>query len=296
MAVRLTIVTIGAALALTWRFDLYPAVLVMVALWAAVDGRPGAAGIAVGMGVLAKLYPLAVVPALAIPWLIPFDVGRLTRYGLSVALTIVLVLVPFVALAGNATFGFLSYLADRGLQIESIGGGLAVLDGLLSGHRAALSFGFSAVQVDGPFAQAWLRVLPLLTLGGFGLLGALGLRWLRRPGVEARRAVPTSTVVRFAFAAVLMLLATSKVFSIQYVVWIVPFAAMLSGRRFWLAAAVVALTMPIHPLLYGELVRQEALPILILNLRNGLLLALLVWVVADLRRPPDQALSRAVLR
>jgi hypothetical protein len=73
------------------------------------------------------------------------------------------------------------------------------------------------------------------------------------------------------------------VFSIQYVVWLVPFAALLGGLRFWLAAAMVALTMPIHPLLYDELVAQEALPVLILNVRNALLVALTVWVLFDLR-------------
>ena len=58
----------------------------------------------------------------------------------------------------------------------------------------------------------------------------------------------------------------------------------LSGRKFWLAAAIVALTMPIHPILYGALVKQEALPILVLNLRNALFLVLAAWVVWDLAR------------
>jgi hypothetical protein len=88
--------------------------------------------------------------------------------------------------------------------------------------------------------------------------------------------------VTLTFASVLVLLVTSKVFSIQYVVWIVPFAALLRGGKFWLAVAIVALTMPIHPLLYGELVKQQALPILILNLRNGLFLVLTAWVIRDL--------------
>lgn len=278
MANRLVVVTIGAALAVAFRFDLYPALLVMVALWAALAGRPGVAGVAVGLGVLAKLYPLAVVPALVIPWLIPVDPRRLIRFAAALALTIPLVLLPFVALAGNATFGFLSYQAERGLQIESIGGGLAVLGGLLAGHPPDLSFGFSAVQVEGPFARAWLGLLPILTVAGFGLLGLLGLRRL------GRGRIPAGTVVEFAFAAVLVVLATSKVFSIQYVVWVVPFAALLSGRKFWLAAALVALTMPIHPLLYGDLVKEQALPVLVLNLRNALFLILTAWTVWDLAR------------
>lgn len=278
MADRLVIVSIGAALAIAFRFDLYPALLVMVALWLSLERRPVAAGVAVGLGVLAKLYPLAVVPALALPWLVPLDAGRLVRYGVAVVGSIVLVLVPFVALAGTDTLGFLSYQAQRGLQVESIGGGLAVLTGLMRGHTVDMSFGFSAVQVAGPFADAWLAALPALTVVGFGLLGWIGWRHARRGPV------PAATTVMLTFASVLVLLATSKVFSIQYVVWIVPFAALLRGGRFWLAAAIVALTMPIHPLLYAELVRQHALPILVLNLRNALFLALTGWVLWDLWR------------
>ena len=278
MANRLVVVSIGAALAIAFRFDLYPALLVMVALWLSLERRPVAAGVAVGFGVLAKLYPLAVVPALAIPWLVPLDTGRLIRYGVAVGGSIVLILLPFVALAGSDTFGFLTYQAQRGLQVESIGGGLAVLLGLISGHPTDMSFGFSAVQVTGPFADAWLVALPALTVIGFGLLGWLGWRHVRRGPV------PAATAVALTFASVLVVLATSKVFSIQYVVWIVPFAALLRGGRFWLAAAVIALTMPIHPLLYAELVKQQALPILILNLRNGLFLALTAWVLIDLTK------------
>ena len=90
--------------------------------------------------------------------------------------------------------------------------------------------------------------------------------------------------MELATVSLLMLLVTSKVFSIQYIVWLVPLAALLGGRRFWLAAALVALTMPIHPLLYEDLVAQEALPIVVLNVRNALLLGLLAWGIADLVR------------
>lgn len=292
IAVRLTIVTIGAALALTWRFDLFPAFLVMAALWAAIDGRPTVAGIAIGMGVLAKLYPLAVVPALALPWLLPLDLRRLVRFGAAAGVTIALGMVPFLALAGMDALGFLAYQSQRGLQVESMGGGLAVLGGLIAGHPIQMSYGFSAVQVEGDFARAWLAVLPILTVAGFGFLGLLGLRRIQSDR-SAAGVVPARTVVAFATAAVLVLLATSKVFSIQYVAWIVPFAALLPRRQFWLAAALVALTMPIHPLLYRELVNQAALPILILNLRNGLLLVLLGSVAWGLARRPSPAVERA---
>ena len=181
------------------------------------------------------------------------------------------------------------------MQVESIGGGLAVLAGLLASRPVPMSFGFSAVQVDGPFAAAWLSLLPVLIVAGFGCLAWLGWRRIRSEGVGGSGVQP-GTVVTLAFASVLLLLATSKVFSIQYIAWIVPFAALLRGRQFWLAAAVIALTMPIHPWLYSHLVDQEALPILVLNLRNGLFVALLAWVLRDVAggaaRPLDQPANR----
>ncbi len=280
---RLTALSIGAALALTWRFDLFPALLVTVAVWAALAGRATVAGIALALGVLAKLYPIAVLPALAAGWLAPFDGQRVLRLALAVAATILLGMLPFVALAGPAAFDFLGYQVGRGLQIESIGGGIALLVGLLTGQAPELSYGYSAVQVDGPLAGTILAILPLLTVAGFGLLAWLAWRRIHAEAATGAR-VRASTVVTLAGASVLMLLVTSKVYSIQYVVWIVPFAALLPRRQFWLALAIVALTMPIHPLLYRDLVSQMALPILVLNARNALLVVLTAWVIGGLVR------------
>lgn len=288
-ALKLIVVTIGAALSIAWRYDLFPALLVMAAVWAALERRPATAGFLLGLGVLAKLYPVAVLPALALPWLRPFDLGRLTRLGTSFGLTILVGLLPFVALAGDAAFGFLSYQVGRGLQIESIGGAFVLLTGLASGSAPNLSFGFGAVQVEGSLAQTILAMLPLITVVGFGLVAWLGWRRVGAeatpgPGEDADGTVRPATLVALVFASILVLLLTSKVYSIQYVVWIVPFVALLRGWSFWLGAAVVALTMPIHPVLYSDLVRQESLPILVLNLRNALVVALTAWLLWSLRR------------
>ena len=282
VASRLPILVIGAALAIAWRFDLFAALLLAIAVWAALANRPVAAGIALGLGVLTKLYPLAAGPAIALLWLAPRDDGRVIKFGLATALTIALGVLPFAALAGTETFVFLAYQSLRGLQIESIGGGLVLLGGLVSGVPVETDAPFKAIEVMRPQARLFLAVLPVVAIVGFTALTWLG--WRRtRAEFEATGSVRPSTIVTLAGAAVMVLLDTSKVFSIQYVVWLVPFAALLPGRKFWLAAAIVALTIPIHPLLYEQLIEQEAMPVLILNLRNGLLVALTVWVIAGLR-------------
>lgn len=296
-ALRMIVVTIGAALAITWRYDLFPALLTAVAVWAAIERRPALVGFALGLGMLAKLYPAALLPALALPWLAPLDLGRLTRLAAVFGLTVLLGLLPFITLAGPDAFGFLGYYVGRGLQIESIGGGLPILAGLVGGEAPRLSTGFGAVHVEGPLARALLGALPVLSVVGFGLLAWLALSRVRGEARSAGGAIDAEgdgrvrppTLVAIALASVLVLLVTSKVYSIQYVVWIVPFVALLRGWQFWLGAAIVGLTMPIHPVLYADLVQQEALPILVLNLRNALVVALTAWLLLSLRPTPVRA-------
>ena len=284
LAGRLLVLTTGAALALTWRYDLFPALLLMAGLAAALEGRAAAAGLAVAVGTLAKLFPVVALPALISRWLAPRDPRPVVRSLAMFGLVIALVLGPFLLLAGRNSLAFLGYQVARGLEIESIGGGLAVLAGLVSGRPPGLSFGFSAVNVEGSLAGSILLVLPVATIAAFGLLAVTGWRRTRDDVAAVGRVRPV-TISTLTAASVLVLLVTSKVYSIQYVVWLVPLVALLPRPQFWLAALCVALTMPIHPILFAALIREEALPILVLNVRNLLVVALTAWVVVDLARP-----------
>ena len=153
--VRLTIVRVGAALALTWRFDLFPALLVMVALWAALAGRPACCGHRHRDGRAREALPArARARARASRGSLPLDIRRLTRFGVAAAADRRARAASRSSRWPAATrFGFLSYQAQRGLQVESIGGGLAVLGGLIGGQPVEMSYGFSAVQVEGDFAR-----------------------------------------------------------------------------------------------------------------------------------------------
>ncbi len=297
IAWRLPILVAGAALAITWRFDVFAALLLAVSLWATLTNRPIAAGIALGLGVLAKLFPIVAAPALAVAWLAPRDGRRLARFGIATGFTIAAGLLPFLLVADGDALSFLSYHSQRGLEVESIGAGVVLLDGLIRGQAVETSSPFKAVEVFGPLAKAWLGLLPILTIGGFGTLALVAWRRVRIE-LAAHGAVQAATLATLAGASLLLLLITSKVFSIQYVVWLLPFAALLRGRPFWLAAAVVALTMPIHPFLFSDLIAQRPLPILVLNLRNALLVALTGWLLIDLWRAgaADHQLDEGVAR
>jgi hypothetical protein len=74
---------------------------------------------------------------------------------------------------------------------------------------------------------------------------------------------------------------TSKVFSPQYIIWLLPFAPLLRPRQFWLMVAIFAMTMGIFPAAYSHLLRMQVPSVLLLNLRNFSILALLLWLLIE---------------
>jgi hypothetical protein len=99
-------------------------------------------------------------------------------------------------------------------------------------------------------------------------------------GLFARRGMTEG--VRSCGAAILAFIITGKVFSPQYLIWLLPFIAVVEGpvarRAFWLFNAGCAATL-IAPALTGSFSRTSATVILAYNAKNALFLALL-WTLA----------------
>lgn len=295
IAGRVLVLVIVAAPSLAWRFDLLPAVLAALAILWVLEGRASLAGVALGLGVLAKVYPLVLVPALAVVWLAPIDRRRLAGFGGGLVATVAIGLLPGVLLAGDRALGFVTYQADRGLQLETLPAGLILLVRGWNGAPIPLTFEHSAVQVSGTAAQLYLAIQPWLSSICFVALAALTLTLYRRE-LRFRGAVQPRTIVAIASAFILLLLVTNKVFSTQYIVWLLPLAAFLSRGQFWLAAVIGALSVGIHPLFYQQLIEQDRAVVWLLNIRNGLVVALLAWVLATLVGGSVGQGARGVLR
>ena len=76
---------------------------------------------------------------------------------------------------------------------------------------------------------------------------------------------------------------TNKVLSPQFVIWLLPFVALLPLSQYGLGLAATALTIVIFPFSYDGLVRLETPIVLLLNLRNLVLVGLTASVLWRLR-------------
>lgn len=277
----LAVVPVALATIALGRFDLWPASL--VALWLALQlaGRDWLAAAALGLAIAVKLFPLALVP-LAVGWVARRKgIRPATAFAVVVAATTAVVFVPFLIIAPGGVVGSVSGQLDRPLQLESLGASLLLAGHVLFGLELSVETSSGSVNLDGSLPDAIAALSSLLQVL---LLAAVYVRCAR-----LRQATPLHLAVGGA-AALAAIVATSKVFSPQFLLWLIVLVVLVPGRRGTVATAALGLAMVIasalFPFRYAALAVAEPVPTALLLLRNALVLGVFVVLFAQLRRLP----------
>jgi len=124
-------------------------------------------------------------------------------------------------------------------------------------------------------------VFALEVISGVALVAAMLFSFRR--DVREMRAVQPMTIVQYSLATLLLVMLANKVLSPQYVVWALPFVPLLGVRKSVLFLVIVVLTTVEYPLSFRSLVHLEAVPVIVVNIRNALLVAFFVWIVIPRR-------------
>lgn len=279
LAIYALFVTVAAPL-IPWRFDLFPALLTALALLCVLRGRPAWAGVWLGLGAAAKLYPLVLLPIFGAYYLAQADRRALIRLALGVVGALLLALAPFALAAPSNLTSFLRYHETRGLQLESLPAGAIILAHVFGRVAARLDWNYGALHLVSPLATIALRWLPLALIAVYGVVLA---GCLARFAEERRAygAASNESLVAYIVAALLAFIVTNKVFSPQYLIWLLPFVPLLGARKGALFAAICGITIALFPFDYDNLIAMETVPVLLLNLRNLLVVALLIWLLVE---------------
>jgi glycosyl transferase family 87 len=258
------------------HFDAWPAAMTMAALLALARERPRLGLGLLGLGTATKLFPALIVP-MALVWLVARGQRRAAWQGAAVfAIVVGLIAIPFAThgLGRVVTFHF-----DRPVQIESTPATilLAVGDSTVTGVPGHPS-GFKSQGLVGGPADPVADVTALLALAAIVAVA-----------VAARRRPDARWLVLCAFATVVAFVALGKVLSPQFVIWLVPFAALAWAWREWIPAAsvtvAVVLTQFEFPSRYWDLVAGDTGPEVLVGVRNLLLLVALTSLLARVAAP-----------
>jgi len=189
---------------------------------------------------------------------------------------------PFILLAGRSLGYIVQFHLERGTQLESTAAGILMVGAKIFGVELATGSTTQSVYLTGAASSWGAGVSGILTIIVFVVLTIYLARVMRKQSDAAARGV---WLIRGLLATILALLATSKVFMPQYLLWIAPLAALLAHDdhpRFadvgWRLFAVNLLTLVLFYFYSPELVKLQLLPAILLLLRSGLV----IWVVISL--------------
>ena len=225
------------------RYDVWPAMLLGLALLALVADRPRTGFALLAVASVAKIYPLAAVPVAAVHVLRrrgPGELGRSLAVFVLVGLAFV---VPFAAV-GFGGLGYSFYIqATRHLQVESLGSQLLVVLDHLGLYRAKVVVGKpGSFDLAGRAAAAVGFVSSVIEVAAV-LLVAL---WYLRGRHDARRLVLALTTAVVAFVAF------GKVLSPQYLVWLIPLVPLVAGGAGAVASSMLVAALVMTQLLFYD--------------------------------------------
>ncbi len=260
------------------RFDLVVGVAVAVAMLLLAN-RPKASSATLAVATALKLWPVILLPVFAA------STPRRLRFLWPFVAVGLVVAGACVAVAGwGRLISPLRYQVDRGLQVESVSASPVMAGWLFHPSGWDMRLEFKAVEVFGPLVSGMLAVSTVLTVLLLAGLVAVWWRVLRQSETLAPGAL-----VWVSLASVSGYTVCSKVFSPQYLLWLLPMVAVglvldpspvLRKWAGWLLVAT-GVSHVVYPLLYRYLVIHDwesgvVVPLLVI--RN--LLVLVLFVVA----------------
>jgi hypothetical protein len=265
------------------RNDLPACLAALTGLFAYVDDRRARSAALLAVGSLIKVWPLglAVIAVVARP-------GRVRIFAAAFAAVGGAVLLPFalVGAAGDLWRELVVYHSGRGVEVEAVVALPALMWHELTGRSEDLSPDHGSINL-----AASTRLGELCTAAGLLVVVAL-VCWILR---VRRTRGPLSTVSVLCAACLLVdgSLIAAKVLSPQYVLWllVVVCAARshdaIDTATARLTLAIVATTALEFPLSFTGLYlsgARGAVPVVLLAVRDGLLLAVAWRCWAQLRR------------
>jgi len=275
----------------TTRFDPLPTVLTVAAIALWLDRRERSAWVVLAIGVAVKLFPVVVAPLFAIDLLARRGWLASLKSGAFFCAACIVGFLPGLLLSPSGLRRALTYHSERGTQVESLYANGLLLLNQMTGFAVDTAHAFGSFEAISAWTDELKPISALLQIAALAMI-YVTFFWLRtRPGVDVTgwrgQILIASTLVLTAF------IVAGKVFSPQYLIWLMPLIPLLPGRSGRAAIGVflcaLLLTQLLFPYAYDALLDRQTIGIALLTARNALMLALIGLLVESLMSHTSRA-------
>ncbi|HJX48796.1 MAG TPA: glycosyltransferase 87 family protein [Gaiellaceae bacterium] len=224
------------------RFDLWPASLAVLALAALLHERLVLAALALGAAIAAKLWPLVLTPLVIVHVWRTRGPRAAVAWAVGLVLADAAIFLPFAVLSPAGLRASFHAQISRPLQLESFGGAVLVALHHIAGTSLHVVTSYGSQNLEGTGTHA--VEIATTVAGALALLTV----WV----LYAQRDADGERLVAYAAAAVAATLAFGKVFSPQFVIWLVPFVPLVRGRRGIAASSLLVAALVLTQLWFPQ--------------------------------------------
>jgi uncharacterized membrane protein len=266
----LAILSIGPII--TSRLDIIPAIATLGAVYYFIDGKHKTAFILLAAGTCIKIYPVILVPF----FLIYLFLNRQRQNAINgigcFAAACLIVIIPVLILSPDGLWHSLIYHAERGLQIESTYASVIELIHAAGNLPITIVHNYGSSNLASPLADSMAKasffiMAPALT----------AVYWLFYKHTGNRHS-DNEMIITYSLLAILVFILTNKVFSPQYLIWLLPFIVLATGRfkniSMLLFIMASLMSIFIYPQHYKSLESNTLYTVAMLVMRNAILVVL----------------------
>ncbi len=265
------------------RLDVFPSLVVLLAIWKFLERRWLLSAVWVAVGVLTKGYAIVLAPVF---WLVLWRQGKYRALAVATATVVTILLLTNIWLGwitDGAYWESFRFHAARGLQIESMYALVPYVGNLLFDVPINVYVENNSWNIEMVNGGGWLltasTILPVV-----GMMALCFMFWRLIRARGAHNVTPL-LVVRTATLFVFLFILTFKVFSPQFLIWLTPLLYLvgpLHSKAFFATfLGVMLLTQMIWPSLYWLLEEAHPVGVLMLLARNAGLITLFAWLARD---------------
>jgi hypothetical protein len=280
------------------RYDIAATFLTFLAVYLLLHQRPGWAGGILALAAACKLFPAIILPVfLLYYWRYdPFRLRSIGRCVVAFSVTGLVTTLPFFLLSSTGFLKFLSYHSDRGIEVETIFASFIFLAHYFNFISATITTNALSIDLASPWSRPLATFSSLLTVTG--LIGLYFYFWrtslrteYNEPSVKTQHTqlkgfVYSATLIQQVSILILWFILANKVISPQYLIWLLPFAALWKSNVLRLLfVGAVLLTSTLFPFLENQIFQLQPLPFVIAFVRNVLLIAIFIGLLRGFSEP-----------
>jgi len=284
---------------LVTRLDFIPAIITLLSIFFFVKRHHKTAWALLAVAVLTKVYPVVIAPVFFLIQINRKQRGELLGGLVVFIITAVIIAAPFLLMSENGLRDSFFFHALRPLQIESTYA--SVIELFYAFNFVSLDFtnSYNSLCVTGPVPDMLAKisfgvtVVSLLAVY-WSLLTILKKEHLKDlPGLDGLRpshlADENAFAIRYCLLSVLVFILTCKVFSPQYIIWLLPLIPLIQQKQqntVWMLFVIAGvMTFFIYPQYYDGIQDGSLITISVLVIRN---LTLIGMAFLLLREPLSQ--------